>query len=530
MGAAALCEADMVVVCVDMAGLAAVAREDPEVGRRFTGTAAQVKHAAWRSLQCAHELLAMLSALRRSCKRPLARLPTLLLWHSPAEAVRAARALETAAPTATSEPGSPPSCSYSELLSQLSETYEVDALLQVGGWGARSDGGALYAGAGVAAALAVGALLGQWRRVLVVDDSAFNVRLVARFLYQFPAVAVTTALHGRHCLLLALERGRRRQPAGLLYTDLNMPGMAGHELADRIRALPFEGAAEVKVVAVTGSTTAEDKRRVERHMESFLAKVRGGGGGWSGMGEGCPPSRAPSPAHRHRTRAGAAEPVHAAAGRGADGVRGGEGFAWCAGVSVTMPKYHSIDHRLLAWRVLESCGLNMQTSRAVALLAALFLVACTALWIFWHAAPASLPRLGVPHVAMDADLNEFAASSSVQIRDILAVGTRYWARDRADHARLVAFVGRALEFADLVLVGIRVEKDSANTVQAMRQRYSGDERVLVFAISPWLFYSANINALVATAARLGARYLLLQSIEVVAPVAAVRVSRGVPHS
>lgn len=163
-------------------------------------------------------------------------------------------------------------------------------------------------------------------------------------------------------------------------------------------------------------------------------------------------------------------------------------------------------------------------------MAALFLVACTALWIFWHAAPASLPRLGVPHVAMDADLNEFAASSSVQIRDILAVGTRYWARDRADHARLVAFVGRALEFADLVLVGIRVEKDSANTVQAMRQRYSGDERVLVFAISPWLFYSANINALVATAARLGARYLLLQSIEVVAPVAAVRVSRGVPHS
>jgi len=286
IGAAALCEADAVVVCVDMSGLAAVAREDAEVARRFAGTPMQVKHAAWRSLQCAQELLAMLGALRRTCKRPLTRLPTLLVWHSPSSAVRVrSRASHAQMQVQTGGGGGGGAsagadsgdddlmcCSYSELLTQLSDTYEVDALLQVGGWASRSDGSALYAGAGASAALCVGALLGQWRRVLVVDDSPFNVRLVARFLFQFPAVALTASMHGRHCLMLAMERGARRQPARLLYTDLNMPGMAGHELADRIRALPFEGADEVKVVAITGSTTVEDKRRMEKHMESFLAK------------------------------------------------------------------------------------------------------------------------------------------------------------------------------------------------------------------------------------------------------------------
>lgn len=118
-------------------------------------------------------------------------------------------------------------------------------------------------------------------RVLVVDD---NVDAAASLAMLLGALGheVQTANDGS----AALEAIRSFKPA-VVFLDLGMPGMSGHEVAKRARAMP--AGKETVLVALTGWGQAEDRRRTReagfnhhlikpaelQTLKALLAEIRG---------------------------------------------------------------------------------------------------------------------------------------------------------------------------------------------------------------------------------------------------------------
>jgi len=94
---------------------------------------------------------------------------------------------------------------------------------------------------------------GPARRVLVVDDQPDSTDSLALFL-RLRGHEVHTASDGPG----ALEEFARCQPE-VVFLDLGLPGMSGYDVARRLRAMPE--AREVRLVAVTGYGTEEDRER-----------------------------------------------------------------------------------------------------------------------------------------------------------------------------------------------------------------------------------------------------------------------------
>ena len=70
------------------------------------------------------------------------------------------------------------------------------------------------------------------RMVLVVDDEPLVRELIAGMLEEFGCNVETAATADE-----ALERLTRNQQIDLLLTDINMPGMSGYELAERVQRM-----------------------------------------------------------------------------------------------------------------------------------------------------------------------------------------------------------------------------------------------------------------------------------------------------
>jgi CheY-like chemotaxis protein len=83
-------------------------------------------------------------------------------------------------------------------------------------------------------------------RVLVVDDEALIVMLVAGWLQDL-GCEVDTALNGTD----ALTKLNGKPHVEVLLTDVNMPGMSGHELAERAMHMR----PGLKVVLLSGAAT-----------------------------------------------------------------------------------------------------------------------------------------------------------------------------------------------------------------------------------------------------------------------------------
>jgi CheY-like chemotaxis protein/HPt (histidine-containing phosphotransfer) domain-containing protein len=103
------------------------------------------------------------------------------------------------------------------------------------------------AGAGVVDAS--GSLAG--RRLLVVDDNPTNLKILGHQLARYGA-EVVPAGGGAEALAAVTEQGDRLDAAIL---DLHMPGMAGDELAARLRALPV--AAGLPLILLSSSTALD---------------------------------------------------------------------------------------------------------------------------------------------------------------------------------------------------------------------------------------------------------------------------------
>ena len=87
------------------------------------------------------------------------------------------------------------------------------------------------------------------RTVLVVDDEA-GVRDVLTDMLEVLGCHTVTASSGAE----ALERLKQEEQISMLITDITMPGMDGHELAERARRLR----PELKVLQVSGRERRRD--------------------------------------------------------------------------------------------------------------------------------------------------------------------------------------------------------------------------------------------------------------------------------
>ena len=142
-------------------------------------------------------------------------------------------------------------------------TPPCDAGTEGGGTG---DGMEAHPGAGRAA----GHLDGI--RILVVDDARVNSRILGR-IFQKAGAAVDLAFDGATALQLFKEHGSKSQgvTAGfdLIWTDLEMPGIDGRELAALIRAI----SPRTPVVACTGHAPTEVMNSTSKTDGDFDAVV-----------------------------------------------------------------------------------------------------------------------------------------------------------------------------------------------------------------------------------------------------------------
>lgn len=102
-------------------------------------------------------------------------------------------------------------------------------------------------------------------RVLVVDDNPTNQKLLG-FLLRARGYEVHTAEDGPH----AIEAAARLDPA-LALVDIQLPGMSGLEVTERLKADPKTAA--IHVVIVTASAMPGDEARAkEIGCDAYVTK------------------------------------------------------------------------------------------------------------------------------------------------------------------------------------------------------------------------------------------------------------------
>jgi CheY-like chemotaxis protein len=107
-------------------------------------------------------------------------------------------------------------------------------------------------------------------RVLVAEDNAFSLEMVAAMLRNLGVAQVLLAKDGREALdALAAAR----EPVHLVISDLEMPEIGGFELARRIRSGAVPGYEDVPLLMLTAHSEEENLREGRSHrIQGFIVK------------------------------------------------------------------------------------------------------------------------------------------------------------------------------------------------------------------------------------------------------------------
>jgi CheY-like chemotaxis protein len=103
------------------------------------------------------------------------------------------------------------------------------------------------------------------QRILVVDDNAANLRLLA-FLLEKKGYEVRTAEDARTTLTTLQE-----WPPRLILLDIQLPGMGGLELASKLKADP--ATRDIIIVAVTAfAMKGDEERALAAGCDAYVTK------------------------------------------------------------------------------------------------------------------------------------------------------------------------------------------------------------------------------------------------------------------
>jgi CheY-like chemotaxis protein len=103
------------------------------------------------------------------------------------------------------------------------------------------------------------------RRVLVVDDHEFNLKLLARLL-ELEGHEVRAANS-----LAAAERALAEEQPAMIVLDLNLPDGSGLELTRKLKSHPLT--ASIPIVACTAAVLqADEDQALEAGCDAFVAK------------------------------------------------------------------------------------------------------------------------------------------------------------------------------------------------------------------------------------------------------------------
>lgn len=104
-------------------------------------------------------------------------------------------------------------------------------------------------------------------RILLVDDSPINLRVLSIMLERFGWGKPATALSGREALNM-----HREQPFDLILMDCFMPDMDGFAAAGEIRRLE-NGMSHTIIIALTANASQGDRELcLSAGMDDYLAK------------------------------------------------------------------------------------------------------------------------------------------------------------------------------------------------------------------------------------------------------------------
>lgn len=106
-------------------------------------------------------------------------------------------------------------------------------------------------------------------KILVAEDNAVNQKVVSMMLGRF-GIQADIAINGK----LATEVMTNAHDYDLVFMDVQMPVMGGHEATRRIRAHEAEtDATPIPIIAMTASATARDRQAcIDAGMDDFISK------------------------------------------------------------------------------------------------------------------------------------------------------------------------------------------------------------------------------------------------------------------
>jgi CheY-like chemotaxis protein len=109
--------------------------------------------------------------------------------------------------------------------------------------------------------------------ILLIDDDPVNNLVNTRIIQKNTGLDVV-AYDSAHEALRHLSKSAPTDFPGLIFLDINMPGMDGWKFLDALNAMPLELREECRIVMLTSSIDIHDIRKAKTYpfVQDFISK------------------------------------------------------------------------------------------------------------------------------------------------------------------------------------------------------------------------------------------------------------------